>query len=381
MKKVLCVILAMVMVFALAACGNGGAPAPANTPDPGDAAPSTSPDTPASPPASPPSGGGDTSPDAPGSGQAWNPDNIREQVFVMAHGLPATGMTGLQYNEFAVAIEELSGGKMTVEQRIGGTLLLDTETLEGVMMGTVDFVHNLTSFASGTVTNVSPLSMPGYYAGDDWFGFLDNSRDILTEIYAEYGVKYLGSVSQGYTAIVCTEKQIRSPSDVAGLSMRASGTWISKCVEAWGGAATMLGLADLPDALQRRIVQGTMAGLVIVVPFQLHEIAEYVTFTTMAETFGALLMSGSRWDELNADERALIVEATKIFEQNSYDLAQEFKETYVAEIENSGLNQTHILTQAEQKLFTDIVKQMFDEMAPELGPSGLKLIELLKEAS
>ena len=377
MKKVLCVILAMIMVLVLVACGSGDQPqestSAVSSQNPSS---STSTDTQASPSAS-----GDETPQGGESGLAWNPDNIREQTFVMAHGLPATGMTGIQYNEFAVAIEELSGGKMTVDQRIGGTLLTDTETLEGVMMGTVDFVHNLTSFASGTVTDVSPLSMPGYYAGNDWFGFLDSSRDILTEIYAPFNIKYLGSVGQGHAGIVSTERQICTPADVAGLSMRASGTWISRCVEAWGGSATMIGLADLPDALQRGIVQGTCSGMAIIVPFQLYEIAEYVTFTTMCETFGALLMIGERWAELNADEQALIVEATKIFEQKSYDIAQEFMNSYREDIENSGLNQTHSLTQEEQKLFTDIVKDMFDEMAPELSPSGLKLIELLKEAS
>ena len=218
MKKALCLTLAVVMLFAVAACGgNGGQQSPANTP------PAT---------ASPPAGGSEAPAGGDGNGLSWNPDNIREQTFIMAHGLPATGMTGLQYNEFAVAVEELSGGKMVVDQRIGGTLLTDTETLDGVMMGTVDFVHNLTAFITGVITDVSPLSMPGYYAGDDWFGFLDSSRDIITDIYAEYGVKFLGSVAQGKSAIVCTERQIRSPGDAAGLSFRASGTWISRNVEA-----------------------------------------------------------------------------------------------------------------------------------------------------
>jgi len=372
MKIALCFILVAAMLIATAACGGGENQSPDNNQAGAPA------NTPASTPANTPEGGSGTPVSNVGSGLPWDPDNIGEHTFIMAHGLPATGMTGLQYNEFAVAVEELSGGRMVVDQRIGGTLLTDTETLDGVMMGTVDFVHNLTAFVTGTINDVSPLSMPGYYAGDDWFGFLESSRDIITDIYAEYGVKFLGSVAQGKSAIVCTERQIRTPGDAVGLSFRASGTWISRNVEAWGAAPTMLSLADLPDALQRGVVQGVATGLQITVPFQLYQIARYVTFTDMNETFGSLLMSGSRWESLNADEQALLTEAARIFERNSFDIAQEFINTYIDEIETAGLNEIHHLTPEEQRAFSEITFRMFDEMTPELGPNGLRLIELLR---
>ena len=366
MKKTLSILLATAMLFVLSACGGGGNgnQTPANT----QAAPEN---TTTVATEAPPE---DSVSDVP-----WNIDNIRQQTFLMAHALPATGMTGMQYNEFAVAVGELSGGKMQVDQRVGGTLVADAEAFDAVMIGTIDFTHSLSVLASGTITDLAPVAFPGTYSGDDWHEFIDYTRDLLTEIYAEYGIKYMGAVAQGNSAIVSTERQIHTPADIQGLAFRAAGTQMSRLVELWGGSATTIGLADLPDAMNRGIVQGVATGLQIIVPFQIYEVARYVSVTTMNETFGALAMNGERWDNLNADEQALLTEAGRVFERNGLEMAQGFMSTYLEEIEASGRNEVYHLTYEEQRQFADAASRLWDQMSPELGPKGLQLIELLRD--
>ena len=360
MKKVLCLVLALVMVFALVACGGNK---PAETPATSDTTPAPS--------------GGSTAPAATG----FNLDNVREQKFVLAHGLPATGMTGMQYHEFCVAVEELSQGKMTAEEKIGGTLLADTETWDAVRDGEVDFIHSMGSYVSGTVTDLSPLTIAGYYAGDDFLGFCDGIHDTVEAIYADYGVKYMGALYQAYSAIVCNDKQIKSPSDVKGLTFRASGTWVSKTVEAWGGAATTIGLADLADAFSKKTVSGTATGWNIIVPFKIYEVAKYVTSTSILEGFAALLMNGDRWNSLNADEQAILEQAAKIFEQKSQEIGDKCMADYRKQVEESGLNEIYELTPEEQAEFIKLAHGLFDEMAPTLGEKGKKLIDVLKEVN
>ncbi len=357
MKKVLCLVLALAMVFALAACG-------------------------AKPAANPADSGTPAAPDAPAStGSDFNLDNVRSQKFVLAHGLPATGMTGMQYHEFCVAVETLSGGKMVVEEKVGGTLLADTETWDAVRDGEVDFIHSMGSYVSGTVNDLSPLTIAGYYAGDDFLGFCDSIRGTVTDIYGDYGVKYLGALYQANSAIVCTEKQIKSPADVKGMTFRASGTWVSKTVEAWGGAATTIGLADLADAFSKKSVAGTATGWNIIVPFKIYEVAKYVTSTTILEGFAALLMNGDRWNSLNADEQAIISAAARVFEEKSMEIGVKCMNDYRKQVEESGLNEIYDLTPEEQAEFVKLAMGLYDEMAPGLGEKGLKLIEILKQAN
>jgi len=237
------------------------------------------------------------------------------------------------------------------------------------------------SYVSGTITDLSPLTVAGYYAGDDWKGFVKDTHDLIESIYADYGIKYLGALYQNNSAIVCTDKQIKSPSDVKGLTFRASGTWISKTVEAWGGAATTIGLADLTDAFQKKTVSGTATGYNIIVPFKLYEVAKYVTETTISEGFAALLMNGDTWNSLNEDEQALIQAAGDIFQDKSFEIGTQFGDEYIKTIEESGMNEIYKLSDEEQKEFQQLAFGLFDQMIDEagLGEKGIKLIEELKK--
>jgi TRAP-type C4-dicarboxylate transport system substrate-binding protein len=376
MKKALCLVLAVLMVLALAACGEKVTPETSSAPP---ATESTAPATESTAPATESDAPVETGDTGPSGDTAWNQDNIGEHKFILAHGLAETSMTGVQYHEFALAVEELSGGKIKVEERIGGSLVTDAETLDALLDGTIDFCHSMVAYVSGTIPGVAPLTVPGYYGGDDWLGFAEQTYDLLDSIYGDFGIKYLGPVAQGNSCIIDTEKQIKAPSDVAGQTFRASGTWVSKTISAWGGAAVTINLPDLADSFSKKTVQGVATGLNIVVPFKLYEVAKYVTRTTMSESFGALLMSEQAWSSLNDDEKALITEAGKVFTEKSYDHALYYMDTYMKEIEDSGRNEIYDLTEAEQSAFTDLSFGLYDEMSDELGQKGNDLIALLKE--
>ena len=362
MKRVLCLALALVLVFALTACGGSKTPAASPPPAASSAPPAASPAPPASS----------------GNEYPWNPDNIRSQTFILAHGLPADGASGLQYNAFCVAVEDLSGGKMKVDQRVGGTLLLDTETLDAVIAGTVDFIHSKGSFITGTVGDIAPLTIAGYYGGDDWFGFIDEIRDLVSSIYADYGIKFVGSLYDACTGIASVNKPIAQPSDVVGMSFRVSGTWLSKTVEAWGGTATTIALADLADAFNRGIVEGVMTSWAVIVPFKLYEVCEYITTTNLAEGYAALLMNEARWNELNSDEQALIEYAGRIFEKEAVRIVNEFFDMYLQEVKDSGRNQVSALSPEAEQEFMTLSYKVFDEMEKELSPKGIQLIEIVK---
>ncbi len=355
MKKILCIILALAMVMSFAACGEK---APADAPEAGNTA----------------AGEVVTHGD-----YSWNTANIGEHKFILAHGLAETSLSGQQYHEFALAVEELSGGKMIVEERVAGTLVADAETLNAVMNGEIDFCHNMSANASGTIADLSPLTVPGYYGGEDWIGFANATYDVLSEIYAEYNIKYVRPVCQGNSGLVCTEHNIKVPSDAKGLTLRASGTWISKAVDTWGGAAVTMGLPDLADGLSKGTVSGTITAMSVIIPFKLYEVAPYVTYTTLSESFAALLMNADTWEGLNADEQAIIEAAGVIFMEKSYELASGAQEGFVKTIEDSGLCTTHTLTDEEQAQFIEITHGLYDEMKTTMGEKGAKLVEILAE--
>jgi TRAP-type C4-dicarboxylate transport system substrate-binding protein len=368
-KRALAIILTLVLAFSVAACG--GTPAASPSPSP-SAAPSSAPPASAEPSAAP-------STEAPATETpAINLSNVGEHTFILAHGLPAQSMTGQQYHAFAEAVKELSGGKMVIDEKVGGTLLTDPETLDAVMDGTVDFIHSMGSYVTGTIPNVSPLCVYGYFVGDsnEWLGFADAVRDTMGEVYGEFGIHFVGSLYQSVSGIVCTDKQIKAPADMNGMSFRASGTWISKSIQAWGAAPTTIALPDLTTSFERKTVQGTATGFNIIVPFKLYEVAKNITVTSINEGYAALLMNGETWSKLNADEQAVITAAGRVFEQKSVEIGNTNVAQYQQAIKDAGCN-VYTLTADEQKAFTDLSLKVMDEVKAEVKGPGLKLIEIL----
>jgi TRAP-type C4-dicarboxylate transport system substrate-binding protein len=350
MSKIPVIILVLclwTLLLSLTACG-GGAPAstPATTAPASTSAESTS----------------DAAPE---------PITLR-----LAHGLPLESMTGQQYNAFCERLEEVSGGSMKVEQLVGGSLLDDTQTLDGVMNGTVDFIHSMVNYASGVIPDVAPLCVPGYYSGEDYLGFAKAVQGPLETIFADFNIKYLGSNYQGESSIVCGPRLVKAPADMKGLAFRSSGTWLGKAIEAWGASATTIGLADLTTALERGTVQGTCTGWVIAGPYKLYEVAKNVTFTNMAESFGCLLMNMDTWNSLSDRQKAWVEEARDLYIRDSYDIGQGLFDGYAAAMEDAGAS-LYTLAAEEKKVFTDLSLALYDEIEPTCTEKGVELIRIL----
>jgi C4-dicarboxylate-binding protein DctP len=360
MKRFLTILLVLALVFALAACAETGkdtAPPDTGTP-PEESTPVT--DTPTS---EPPAG-------------AWNPANIREHTFILAHGM-AESSPDRAYHAFCEKVKELSDGKIVIEEQINGTLLKDTETFEGLRSGTADFIHSMGSYVNATITELSPLTIAGYYGGDDWLDFAFGTKDLVESIYGEYNIKFLGGLYQGTSVFASSKVQIKQPGDVVGLAWRASGDWVIKTVEAWGGAATNIALPNLADAFQKGTVDGVTTGWTIVGGWGIYEVAKYLTTSNITEGFAALLMNGDSWNKLNADEQALIAYAGDFFVNNNYELTKVECQNYYDKIKAEGKNEIYELTAAENKAFLDIANSLYPEMAKSLGDKGKQLIDQL----
>ena len=81
--------------------------------------------------------------------------------------------------EFAKKIEELSGGQITVELYLNGTLGNEKESMQGIQMGTLDiFRGNASSLSNYGASKISLSGLPFLFKDMDQFEKMAKSKSI-----------------------------------------------------------------------------------------------------------------------------------------------------------------------------------------------------------
>jgi TRAP-type C4-dicarboxylate transport system substrate-binding protein len=287
-----------------------------------------------------------------------------------------TSLSGQSYNYFAQAVEEESNGTIKVTVYPAGSLAANTDILDAIQQGNVDIGHFVATYVSPTIKELTPLEIPGASPSDKYMELDDATHDILDNIFAKYGVKYLVPIEQGTANFVSVKKMIKSPEDYKDLRVRAAGKWIGEAIKQWGGSPVTIPLGDLATSLERGTVDAAYCPWTITGPQKLYETAPNVTFTAIQEAFGGLIMSQKSWDKLNQDQQEAILRAVDRFKEYSINLANEMKEKFRKDMLDANA-EIYDLSDAENKAFKEAIRQLIEQSKEIAGPDGEELIKAL----
>lgn len=306
MKKFLAMLMALVMVFALAACGGSKAPAESNKP----AEPSNSQPAESGKPAEP-------------GNAAIDPLEIK---FSSTFQQTETGGQIIQY--FIDKIGELSGGAITVNINWGGTLFDSMGELDAVADGVVDMV------ALGHMPHLDTLpylSFPGFAPGGtqaalDYFNgliFDDPETSALIQGEAEdLGIKYLNVIPGGANAFAA-KAPFASIDDMVANSA-AFGNFDAAIFEALGFQVSAVMPPDTYDALNRGLIDATQMGFAPMVAMAWYEVAPFWALDGTYTAGNPFTVNLDWWDGLTDAQRDCIQKAadeTETYASGIYDEA------------------------------------------------------------
>ncbi|MCR5784457.1 MAG: TRAP transporter substrate-binding protein DctP [Eubacterium sp.] len=320
-KRVLSVILAGAMAFSLAACGNSGAATEEAATSSDAAEEETTADT-------------ATDEDLP-----FDVNNLGDPVtLTVSCGFAESEQGSITLTYCMDMIEDLSGGNITFDRYMGGSISTPLEDGNNIATGATDFG----SMLEATMTE---KLITWQYAGngpsvDETMGLCDeiyfNNEETaaITSTEAEAaGLKVLAGQITGHNCIV-TRELITSYSELAGLTM---GTEIGG--ETWklyGMSPTTIAVTDEYESLSRGVVDATSASLTAVASNKWVEVAPYVLVSDATRVSFWLCMNIDKWNSLSADQQALIQYACDKTSEYSMTFTDEFEAEAIAEMEAAG---------------------------------------------
>ena len=298
MKKLTALLLALIMVVSLVACGNSATPAATEAPK-------------ADVPVATEAPAGDTGAD----GDASNDPAV---TLVYAEVNPLDTIVGQTATYFAEQVKELTGGTVTLDIQASGVLGSENDVLDNILAGgdTID-MSRISAFALtsyGAQKSVL-LSLPFTFVSREHYWNFANSElapEFLNEpqtlglpirgvFYGEEGFRHF-----------FTKEAITGVEDLAGMKLRVSNDPVMYgLVEGLGASPTVVSFGELYSALQSGVCDGAEQPIANYKSNAFPEVAPYLLLD--GHTLGAVqvVITDNAWAKLTADQQNAIMEAGK----------------------------------------------------------------------
>lgn len=313
MKKALTFILALAAVFSLAACTS-------------------------------------SKPQAPTSSKDIVSD--KPVVLKFAAHFSNTISLGEYVSQAKTILEEVSGGKMTLDMYFNESLVKQPDAFLAVGQGICDISYISTQ-------QLSDVAMANMYKTLYPAGALD--IDSMTSIYRrtltetpiqenleQYNMHCLTIRALGGKQLITSKKLITSPADLKGLNIAANGN-DSFFYDACGAGAVALSNADYFSAFSNGMVDGESNHYVSLTTYGLHEVGKYVTEFNggLEASIESYMINLDTWNSLTEEQQGWLVET---FTQVS-DLAGAYDKTQIEKSRQTCIDQgLQVYTLSEEEM-------------------------------
>ena len=326
LKRLLCVMLALVMVLGLTACGNNAdndnsTPPADNSTAPAD---STSPD------------------DGSDVGDVANDPKV---TLVYAEVNPEDTIVGQTGAEFKRLVEEKSGGSIEIDFRPSGVLGSENDVLDAIIGGddSID-ISRISAFALtsyGAEKSVL-LSLPfTFESRDHWWAFAnsDLAQEFLSEPQ-EIGLPLRGIFygEEGFRHFFAN-KPINGIADLDGLKIRVSNDPIMNgMVESLGASPTVVSFGELYSALNTGVCDAAEQPIANYKSNAFPEVANNLILD--GHTLGAIqvVITDTAWAKLTENQQKVIMEAGKEVQQFNQNLSQSAEDDVLQQLRDEGCN-------------------------------------------
>lgn len=243
--------------------------------------------------------------------------SAQEFTFKLHHLLSAVAPAQKNMLEpWAKAVEENSGGRVKIEifpaMSLGGR---PPELIQQARDGVVDIVWTVNGYTPGLFPRTEVLELPGVYLNDTKAANLALYDMFEEHLRQEYkGVEVMWLHVHAGQAIMTVDKEIRSPADFEGMKMRIptrTGAWV---IETLGGAPLATPVPEVPQALSKKVIDGTLLPWEIIPPLklqdQINHFIEGHNRTRLGTTSFQVSMNKARWDSLPDDIKKAFKDAS-----------------------------------------------------------------------
>lgn len=212
-------------------------------------------------------------------------------------------------------VNTMLGGRLTLELLPGGAVVAYNETIDAIGQGIVDGDITSPVFFAGRDPAFALLGdlVGGYERWDQALAFceLGGGKELLQEVYAEYGIHLAGCGNAGIESVVSTKK-VAGIEDMEGVKIRAPEGLASELFRAMGAAPVNLPGTEVYTSLEKGVIDASDFGSYVMNRKSgMHDIANYPILRLHSMPVLSVSFNKEKFDAQPEDIQAILEMAAR----------------------------------------------------------------------
>ncbi|MCZ7659574.1 MAG: DctP family TRAP transporter solute-binding subunit [Xanthobacteraceae bacterium] len=246
------------------------------------------------------------------------PALAQEKVLKYAHFQPARDdqpkhRAALAFKEH---VERATNGQVKVQIFPAGQFGKDQETMEGLRLGTLEMAVAHDGAIATVHKPIGVLGIPFLFNDHAHAWRVYDSKwgaDFAEDMRKKTGIRMLALADNGIRHFTNNARPIRSPDDMKGLKIRIQPSPVFKAlVESLGASASAIPWAELPTALQGRVVDGQENSVTNILAASLFQYQKHITLNGHVYSVHAYLINDRFFAGLTPDQQRAVLDGAKI---------------------------------------------------------------------
>ena len=310
---------------------------------------------------------------------AFPADAQQKRRFTFGYDQPHSTGYGFSADVFGKKIEELSKGMFAVDQFPAAQLGQEPVMLQKIRSGDIDFV--ISSTANGSTLSPQLGVMSIHY-------LLENDQHLIKAIASpelNAAVRQLvRETVQGAHVITLQtlglrnlygKREIKKVEDLKGAKVRVQATKTEDtCFPAYGAQTVHMPFGEVYTSLQTGVVEFAENGVNVYLAGKHYEVAPIMSMTEHEANNSILWVSEKTWNSLTDEQKKWVEIAANEVAKLEPPYAIKLEKESGEKLQKMGVK----LVNADKSGFIKAVKPIQDQLAKELGPHAVKMMEIIR---
>ena len=292
----------------------------------------------------------------------------------------ATDPRNIAANSFAKEIEEKTNGAVKAEVYPAGQLGGDGQLVESMVLdaGTVDIVITDASNFGTVVPDMNISGLPFLFSDfDAAWAFMDGEIEAAAEAQlVDLGIRVLAHYDNGFRCVTNSKGPVETPDDMKGMLIRTpENQVIMATMTALGANPQPLAFSELYQALQQKTYDAQENPIPVIYNNKLYEVQEFLSVTNHIYSGMCFAIAESTWNKLTAEQQEIVAAAAQASGDYDREMNRQQTEDLVANLEAEGMK----INYPELAPFSAAAQSVIEENALGISEDLLTALAALNE--